>query len=168
MRANLLNEPNKKYTVRWKLIVSLILIIILITLMLFSYYQSRSRLVSLRNEVKNLDSQLSDILSRKEEYLKLQSKIEKIKDNGSYRSYYNWDKVIREQGYLVSENVMIDSLEIKSNKLFVDGIALNNEYFLEYLENTYESPYFKDVKINYIDQKDNLHFNLEVNIAEGG
>lgn len=169
MRVNLAKRETGIFSLNWIRIGVTILIIVLLVGLAYNYYSLITRKDILDEEIESLDQQLKVLNPKKEEYLNLSSQVSQLeREVQEIEGRYIWGYITQETGFVIPENVQLNSFSISNNSLQVSGRAENTELLINYINNMNQSPYFNNVTLQSYDNQDEIIFNIDANVQQGG
>src|SRR6056297_113026 len=162
MRVNLAQKETGVFSLNWIRVGVTILVIVLIAGIAMNYYLLTSRKDILTQEIQSLDQQLRVLNPKKEEYLNLRTQVSQLEQEVErVQGRYIWAYITQETGFVIPENVELNSFSISGTNLSVAGEANNTELLIDYIDNMVESPFFENVTLqNYVNQ-DSITFNID-------
>lgn len=165
MRVNLVQKETGVFSLNWIRVGVTILVVVLIAGIAMNYYLLTSRQEILTQEIKSLDQQLRVLNPKKEEYLNLRTQVSQLEQEVErVEGRYIWAYITQETGFVIPENVELNSFSISGTNLSVQGKANNTELLISYIDNMNESPFFDNVTLqNYVNQED-ITFNIDADV----
>jgi len=169
MRVNLAKRETGVFTLNWIRIGVTVLVIILIAGIAYNYYFLTQKKQILNKEIESLDQQLRVLNPKKEEYLNLRTQVSQLEQKVErIEGKYIWAYITQETGFVIPQNVELNSFTISGDQLRVSGNANNTELLINYIDNMNESPYFENVTLqNYVNQED-IQFNIDAAVIREG
>lgn len=169
MRVNLAKREKGVFRLSWIRIGVTILIVVLIAGIAYNYYFMTTRKEILNKEINSLNQQLRVLNPKKEEYLNLRTQVSQLEETvEEIEGKYTWAFVVQESGFVIPENVELNSFSVSGKDLTVSGKANDTELLINYIGNMNESPYFENVTLqNYVNQEE-ITFNIDADIVKGG
>lgn len=168
MRVNLARKETGVFSLNWIRVGSTILVIVLIAGLAFNYYFLTTKKDSLTSELDSLNQQLRVLEPKKEEYLNLRTQVTQLeKEVERVEGKYVWPHITQESGFVIPENVELNSFSISGKNLRISGKANNTELLIDYIDNMNQSPLFDQVTLqNYVNQE-NIKFNIDAIVSRG-
>jgi Tfp pilus assembly protein PilN len=165
MRVNLAQKETGVFSLNWIRVVVTILVVVLIAGIAMNYYLLTTKKDILTQEIKTLDQQLRVLNPKKEEYLNLRTQVSQLEQEVErVEGRYIWAYITQETGFVIPENVELNSFSISDMNLSVSGKARNTELLIDYIDNMNESPFFENVTLqNYVNQED-ITFNIDADV----
>jgi len=165
MRVNLAQKETGVFSLNWIRVGVTILVIVLIAGIAMNYYLLTARKDILTQEIKSLDQQLRVLNPKKEEYLNLRTQVSQLEQEVErIEGRYIWAYITQETGFVIPENVELNSFSISDMNLSVSGKARNTDLLINYIDNMNESPFFENVTLqNYVNQED-ITFNIDADV----
>ena len=169
MRVNLVKKETGVFSLSWIRIGVTILIVVLIAGIAYNYYFLTTRKEILNQEIDSLDQQLRVLNPKQEEYLNLRTQVSQLEESvQEIEGKYTWAFVAQETGFVIPENVELNSFSVSGQNISVSGKANDTELLINYIDNMNESPYFGNVTLqNYVNQED-ITFNIDADVLRGG
>src|SRR6056297_3672091 len=169
MRVNLAQKETGVFSLNWIRVGVTILVVVLIAGIAMNYYLLTARKDILTQEIKSLDQQLRVLNPKKEEYLNLRTQVSQLEQEVErVEGRYIWAYITQETGFVIPENVELNSFSISDMNLSVSGKARNTDLLINYIDNMNESPYFENVTLqNYVNQED-IQFNIDAAVIREG
>ncbi len=167
MRVNLIKEEVGTFSVQWKEVIDILLLIIFIVSLASHYYLLYSDRALLQNNLQSLNNQISNYKVKVAEYNRLKADVEKLESikNNINKLKYNWGQAVEEQGYVAPDKLMFKTVQIVANKLSIEGRSLNNENVLKLINNMKLSPIYQEVTLINVAQNDDLQFKVDAVIS---
>ena len=165
MRVNLAQKETGVFSLNWIRVGVTILVVVLIAGIAMNYYLLTARKDILTQEIKSLDQQLRVLNPKKEEYLNLRTQVSQLEQEVErIEGRYIWAYITQETGFVIPENVELNSFSISDMNLSVSGKARNTDLLINYIDNMNESPFFENVTLqNYVNQED-ITFNIDADV----
>ena len=165
MRVNLAQKETGVFSLNWIRVGVTILVVVLIAGIAMNYYLLTTRKDILTQEIQSLDQQLRVLNPKKEEYLNLRTQVSQLEQEVErVEGRYIWAYITQETGFVIPENVELNSFSISGTNLSVAGEANNTELLIDYIDNMVESPFFENVTLqNYVNQ-DSITFNIDADV----
>ena len=165
MRVNLVKKETGVFSLSWIRVGVTILVVVLIAGIAMNYYLLTARKDILTQEIKSLDQQLRVLNPKKEEYLNLRTQVSQLEQEVErVEGRYIWAYITQETGFVIPENVELNSFSISDMNLSVSGKARNTDLLINYIDNMNESPFFENVTLqNYVNQED-ITFNIDADV----
>ena len=165
MRVNLAQTETGVFSLNWIRVGVTILVVVLIAGIAMNYYLLTARKDILTQEIQSLDQQLRVLNPKKEEYLNLRTQVSQLEEEVErVEGRYIWAYITQETGFVIPENVELNSFSISDMNLSVSGNARNTELLIDYIDNMNESPFFENVTLqNYVNQED-ISFNIDADV----
>ena len=167
MRVNLLKDEVRAFSIQWREVIDVLLLIIFIVGLASHYYLLYSDRALLENNLQSLNNQISNYKVKVAEYNRLKddvAELESIKQKINQLKY-NWNLVVEEQGYVVPDKLMFKNVEIVAKKLSINGRAINNEKVLKLINNMKLSPIYQEVILINVAQNYDVEFKVEAVIS---
>ncbi|MDZ7672723.1 MAG: PilN domain-containing protein [Halanaerobiales bacterium] len=96
---------------------------------------------------------------KKEEFLNLRSQVSQLeREVEQYQGRYIWAYITQETGFVIPENVQLNSFSISNDILQVSGNANTTDLLINYINNMNQSPYFNNVTLQSYDKQDQDNF----------
>ena len=169
MRVNLAKQEAGVFRLNWIRIAVTVLVVILLAGVAYNYYYLTTQKQTLNQEIDSLDQQLKVLNVKKQEYLNLRTQVSQLEQAvESIEGKYLWAYITQETGFVIPQNVELNSFSISGESLKVSGKANNTELLINYIDNMNESPYFDDVTLqNYVNQEE-INFNIDAAVIREG
>lgn len=167
MRVNLLKDEVRAFSIQWREVIDVLLLIIFIVGLASHYYLLYSDRALLENNLQSLNNQISNYKVKVAEYNRLKddvAELESIKQKINQLKY-NWNLAVEEQGYVVPDKLMFKNVEIVAKKLSINGRAINNEKVLKLINNMKLSPIYQEVTLINVAQNYDVEFKVEAVIS---
>lgn len=163
MRVNLLEEKKQSSAINWGETIFIISLLIFIAVLGLNYYFLYNGQKSLKTEVNRLDRQLVKLSISLNEYHSLEKRVKELEEIEAKMAAlrYVWNDIIREQGYLIPQKTMLETMEIEGDILQLFGRAENNLRVLELINNMKLSPFFKGVKLLNLRENNDVEFRIQ-------
>ena len=171
MRVNLISRNGKNLSLNWKRIAITVLLFVLVFLMGLNYYISFLDLSALEIAIAGVENQLSLLNIKKKDLLEIEQKIKQLeaaKPNPEKKFEYFWTDVIREQGFIVVEDVTYNYIRIADGMINIEGVCRDYQTFLAIIKNFNSSPLFEQATTTELRQGTELAFKIEAKITAGG
>jgi Tfp pilus assembly protein PilN len=169
MRVNLAKRETGIFSLNWIRVGVTLLIIILLAGIAYNYYYLNQQQDILNQEIESLNQQLRVLNPKKEEFLNLRSQVSQMEQEVErIEGKYIWAYITQETGFVIPEDVELNSFSISGEQLQVSGNANNTELLINYINNMNESPYFENVTLqNYVNQEE-IQFNIDAIVTREG
>lgn len=169
MRVNLAKRETGIFSLNWIRVGVTLLIIILVAGIAYNYYFLTTKKETLNQNIESLDQQLRVLNPKKEEFLNLRSQVSQMQQEVErIEGKYIWAYITQETGFVIPEDVELNSFSISGEQLQVSGNANNTELLINYINNMNESPYFENVTLqNYVNQEE-IQFNIDAVVTREG
>lgn len=123
----------------------------------------------MKDEIDVLDRRLEGYSSREEKYYELKDELEEKGDIEIKEVIqYPWGESLLQVGYLIPENIKLESLRLEENTFIFEGIARSEQEVINFLTNLAQAPLFSAVDLIDIDKNDEITFSIEASIETGG
>jgi Tfp pilus assembly protein PilN len=168
MRVNLVQKETGVFSLNWIRVGVTILVVVLIAGIAMNYYLLTTRKDILTQEIQTLDQQLRILNPKKEEFLNLRTQVSQLEEEVQrVEGKYIWAYITQETGFVIPENVELNSFSISGNSISVSGKANNTELLINYIDNMVQSPFFEKVILqNYVNQE-SITFNIDADVTRG-
>jgi len=167
LRVNLAPESGRVFTVNWFQIIFTIFFIILVLALALNFYFTYNKMKNLENRLTDLNKQLAIYNPQKLEYFKINKEIkelQKLSENKEENSI-NFAPVIKEMGFVVPDNVTFQMLNYNGENILITGKARTTSGVTGLMNNIYHSPFFTDLNLRNISQREEVQFQLEIYLS---
>lgn len=130
--------------------ILLVLLAILHIAVLARVNSAEAENVLLNQEIARKKELLAEVEQAEALKAELETKLQVIKELKAHKS--GPVHMLEELAVAAPEKLMLTSIAEKDNKILLGGLSVSNEVISQFLSNLEQSPYFRDVYLNAIDQ----------------
>lgn len=151
-KIDLLPAEEKKPGINLKNVFSVILVLLIITFLVFSYLHNNYWIRMLETEVGTLNKMLAERVLLQKEYKQLQQEEEELQKQlqqiEKFKDDIDWYSILYELGYLVPEDTYLSSFTYNAHGEFnIQGGSLDYSLIARMLNNLDKSDYFRDISL---------------------
>ncbi len=172
MKVNLLEDSEKENI--FAINIFMVALVIFISIIILSstgvYFFYIQNINIIEGEIESLSNQIDNYSEQAREYSNLQSEISELKEKLDIREikYYPWGEALLELGYIISEDVMLNKININSSSLNLEGLAATEENVIQFINNLNNSVLFTNIELEDLDKKDEVEFIITAEVYTGG
>lgn len=163
MRVNLLKEGTSPRGINWGKMIIIVIILFLFAFLLGNYLILRHNLNQINKNYNKLDQQLQQVQIRMNKFNRLKERVNKLEQYKNFiaEEKYYWFEVVRELKNILPYNARINSLEIKSSQIILNGEARTKRVLIDYIIGIRNSSLIDNLEIENIAGEDTVEFSFK-------
>ncbi|MFW5998207.1 MAG: PilN domain-containing protein [Halanaerobiaceae bacterium] len=169
MRINF-KDNSENTSINWEKWIIVFCIIFLTISFIYHYLYNRTKYLTIKNEERIIEEELQYLQNKKQNYDKLKKEIKEIKKiEFADNIKFNWSILLKELGYIVSQQINLVKFIIKEDSIEIEGKTFLNKSLIELNNNLNQSPFFKDCQITTesLNKFDEINFQIIGKIKGG-
>lgn len=168
MRVNLAKDKRSSLEFNRNYLIMLLVFVLLISFISFNYFNLKSKVNNIEEEINTADQKLEVLEVKRKEYLNLESEITKFEDKLNEKekelpqfadlNTQNWNIALIELAERIPDKVMINSLSINKDGISIRGYAENSNLVSNFFDNLLDSNLIVNVSLQQMTNGEDVSY----------